>query len=331
MTEKEPITILCATDNNYAPYCGIMLMSLFESNKDCAFSVYVMLNGDFSSRNRRKYKKLEEKYGNSITLITMDEELFAKLPRHSDGPLSAITSPTYYRLMAASILPKEVRKCIYLDCDIIVCGDVKGLWNVDLTGKAVGGVKDCTSEQQRQRLIYSSDYDYINAGVSVYNLEYWRENNVQELCFDYIETHKDEIFLMDQDAINGLLYTKTVLFPERYNFQSLFFEKGHWKNYDESYREELVNECSKAVIIHYISTQKPWHFKSYGGFCFELWDGFRKVSFWRNCRIRKPIEKYAKFLVKRLLFPSLLKSQVEDMWVVLPETRHLFGYDFDNV
>ena len=34
MYSQTPINILCATDNGYAPYCGIMLTSLLENNKE---------------------------------------------------------------------------------------------------------------------------------------------------------------------------------------------------------------------------------------------------------------------------------------------------------
>ena len=31
---SKTINILCATDDNYVPYCGIMLTSVFDNNKD---------------------------------------------------------------------------------------------------------------------------------------------------------------------------------------------------------------------------------------------------------------------------------------------------------
>ena len=50
---SERINILCATDNNYAPYCGIMLTSLFESNRDCGFNVFVFVDGCLSNANQK--------------------------------------------------------------------------------------------------------------------------------------------------------------------------------------------------------------------------------------------------------------------------------------
>ena len=131
--------------------------------------------------------------------------------------------------------------------------------------------------------------------------------------------------MMDQDTINGLLFPKMILLPQRYNFQSMFFGKIQWKEYDDSYRKELVNESLNAVIIHYTALPKPWHFRYTGGFCQELWDEYRIHSFWRNCRIRKPGGKFVKHLVKRVLFPSLIDSQVRDRWVILQETKQFYN------
>ena len=72
---EDIINILCATDNNYAPFCGIMLTSLFESNKDCHFDVYVLIDNDVSTLSRNKFSKLGEKYGNGVNLMTVDNSI----------------------------------------------------------------------------------------------------------------------------------------------------------------------------------------------------------------------------------------------------------------
>lgn len=109
-----------------------------------------------------------------IVLQTINESMVKDFPINEH---MHIMLPTYYRLLAAELLPKEVHKVIYLDCDCIVCGDIRGIWDVDLTVKAIAGVKDCREEIQQRRLGYSLDFDYVNAGVLVYNLDYWREHH----------------------------------------------------------------------------------------------------------------------------------------------------------
>ncbi|MBO6025195.1 MAG: hypothetical protein J6P83_10135 [Bacteroidales bacterium] len=104
---------------------------------------------------------------------------------------------TYYRLLASDILPKDIQKVIYLDCDIAVVSDIKPLWNVELTGKAIAGVDDCDEEKNRNRLGIPAHSTYINAGVALYNLEYWLENHVSELFFEYVRKNETKLLLMD--------------------------------------------------------------------------------------------------------------------------------------
>lgn len=320
MCHKEIITILCATDNSYAPYCGIMLTSLFESNRDCCFSVYLMTDDSISERNRRKFEKLEVKYGNSIALRTVNVSMFANFPLNAD---LHITLPTYFRLLAPDIIPQNVKRCIYLDCDVIVCGSVKDLWNVVLSGKAIAGVMDCESNVACNRLGYPSDIGYINAGISVFNLDYWRENHIQEKAFRYARDQWDRLVWMDQDIINGLLHDSMLLLPFRFNIQNRFFVRSRWIHYTESFRNTLKEELKKAVIIHYSGGSKPWSFRYTGGFQHASWEKIRKMSFWRNCRIKRPITKYIKRLIKQYCLRSLYRDQINNHWILVPETEHL--------
>lgn len=49
---------------------------------------------------------------------------------------------TNYRLLLFSKLFQNYRRMLYLDCDIIVTGDVGELFDVDLEGKSAAGVED---------------------------------------------------------------------------------------------------------------------------------------------------------------------------------------------
>ena len=48
---------------------------------------------------------------------------------------------TYYRLLAPSLLP-NVEKAIYLDSDLVVCGDLAELFDVDVTGHLLAATRD---------------------------------------------------------------------------------------------------------------------------------------------------------------------------------------------
>lgn len=321
---KQIINILCATDDNYAPYCGIMLTSLFESNKESQFEVYVFLDGDLSSRNIAKFRKLEQLYGNRVLLMTIDNELLKDCPvnrLNNSGSHTHITLPTYYRLLASELLPQTVKKIIYFDCDIAIDGDIKPLWETDLEGKAVACIVDCypMDKQMDERLGYAKEYGYFNAGVVLLNLVYWRNHQVSKKLFDYIREKESVLKYMDQDVLNAVLYDKKVFVPERYNFQIPFLSPSFWKDYTSTFRQTLIEESNNAVVIHYCASIKVWNYKYYGGPFWTVWNRYRKASLWRHSVVKKPILKYVKFLIKKYLFPRLFSAQRAGLWIMTPD------------
>lgn len=322
MNKAETINILCATDENYAPYCGIMLTSLFESNKDYHFVVYILEDGSVTEENVKKYQRLASKYGNEIVLKTINESMVKGFPMNEQ---SCITIPTYYRLLVAELLPKELKKVIYLDGDIVVVRDIRSLWDVNLNGMAIAGVKGPSPSYEEHciSLGYLPSFGYFNSGVLVCNLDYWREHDLMDEFVKFISKHSSDLTMMDQDVLNGVLYSKKYLLPNRYNFMNISFLNCVWKGYTEERRKESVEEGDKRVIVHYAGGDKPWNYSSYGGPFFSVWEKYRRKSLWRDCRNIKPLKKHIKLMVKRHLFPGLFRMQHPE-WVVTTENKKFY-------
>lgn len=308
----ETINILCATDNNYAPYCGIMLTSLFESNKDCHFVVYVFEDGSVTKTNAEKYQRLSKKYGNEILFRTIEGGLVDTFPVRKEANISI---PTYYRLLAANLLPESVHKVVYLDCDTLVVDDIKPLWEVDTTNVAIAGVRDHYLSRGKDRRP-NTPYDYINAGVLVMNLDYWRRNGVYSRIFDYIQMNRDDetkLFYLDQDALNAVLNENKNVLPERFNFQVEMFVKEFWHSFSEDQQNVFIEEGKHVSVIHYLGV-KPWKGHKYFGPCFYEWEKMRRKSLWPFCRLHAPWHKQIKLVIKRLFFKNLIRKQVQEIW-----------------
>ena len=313
--------ILCATDNNYAPYCGIMLTSLLENNKDYRFCIYVANDGSISAKNEKRFSQLQSKYNCEIVLKVIDSsplELFPLNKKISVDGHSWVTLPTYYRLLAADIFPSDVKSVLYLDCDILVVGDLGRLWEIDLSDKAIAGVIDDNSDGNCIRLGYSTELKYFNAGVSMYNLDYWRANNVFESFSKYAnQSRREKLLMMDQDILNGSFLNKKILLPERYNFMVTYLDKSCWANYTEAFREELVGESKEAAVIHYDTGIKPWDFRYYGFPFWKTWDDWRRRSLWKEAHITKPKKEYFRFILKRILVQKSLIRKRSSLWISL--------------
>lgn len=106
----------------------------------------------------------------------------------------------------------EYNKCIYLDCDLIVYGDLKELYETELGNNYLAGVRDChimedtPREVQHQNLLGLPSRDkYVNAGVLVINLEKIRNDSLVP-CF--LKQLKRENWYEDQDVLNLCCYPK---------------------------------------------------------------------------------------------------------------------------
>ena len=279
--------ILCTPDNNYIPYCGIMLTSLFENNKDLDICVYVMCE-HLEEKSIANLKRLSEHYNADINIITVNSATFKECPIRTGDHVSIAA---YYRLIVSDILPKHLDKILYLDCDIIVNASIKELYNYNIERYALGAVIDESffEDSKYERLCYEKQYPYINSGVILFNLNYWRNNRVVDKCLDYISKNPDKVKLHDQDTINALLHKEISLLPIKYNFQTGFLLTRHIEFY-EKMMSEILQTTKSPMIIHYTGPNKPWfrdcrhpfrkrflHYKS-----ISLWKKYPAEGNWKN-------------------------------------------------
>lgn len=309
---KEHINILIGSDINYSPYYGIMLTSLLINNKDVQFDIFLLTDSTWTDKETRKYRDLIENYNSRFHVIVVDSSEMKEFPETTH-----ISLPAYYRLKASSLLPSDVHKVLYLDGDIIVNGSLIPLWRTDIGGCAIAGVTDTIyyRDEVYDRLGYDKSFGYNNAGVALYNIDYWRENGVSDNAFHFIKQNKDKIKWMDQDVVNALLFDKKIGLPLRYNFQNRFLFKSEWDCFDDGFREEILKEMANPVIIHYCGPDKPWSFRYYRSPYSELYHYYRKQSCWAHARVCKPYLKYLKFLVKRIINHPSIEENLRQKYI----------------
>lgn len=251
----EQYNILCCPDNNYIPYCGIMLTSLFENNRDINFTVYIIA-AKLKKTNKELLEKLCCIYNNCISFIDIENNDLGNCPvRQGDH----VSIAAYYRIFAPQLLPQNIDKILYLDGDIIINGSINNLYNTNIDNYAFGAVidEDYLGEKKYTRLEIPFNKSYINSGVLLINLKYWREYNLVDQCLVYTKNNQEKIVLHDQDVLNAVLFDKIKLLPITYNFQTGFLYKI--TKLDNDKRIELQNCLYTPIIIHYTGPCKPWH------------------------------------------------------------------------
>ena len=290
------IAIVCATDDNYAPYCGVMLTSVLENNKDRDVSAYILMDKPLQEKQQKRFNQLSDKYGARIEFVMVDKSFFEKFPLKGDAKnLKHWSIVTYYRLYAEELLPKNVDKVLYLDCDIIVNRPIGELFDMNWDGFSVGAVSDMCTEWQEyyDRLQYDRSKGYFNAGVLFMNLEYWRTHEIGRKCVDYLASNYDRIFNNDQDIrkvlmqlINGFYSPNDPeLFRDLYNsllntectqYADTYFNLLDFRSYTEAhdriekvYRDEAL--WAKKAMLNVANVGKFSSDRTIQEYVDEIW------------------------------------------------------------
>lgn len=297
--------VVCCGDGRFISRMGVMLTSLFSSNKNNAFDVFVITD-DLSPINRRKFLRLESKYGtrNVINIIDIPANLKKRFLFPCNGHFS---SAICYRFLVPILLPDNVDRVLYLDGDIIVNGDISNIFDFDMTGKAAAMVRNCTN--------YDDNNIYFNSGVCLMNLDYWRKSNIGELCLNSIMEYWPSHIFLDQDILNDLLKGSILSLPITYNLQYPFICGGNFCRFSNDFQKEIENASRNPRIIHYCGPAKPWQFIFLGRPYCNLWLDAQMHSYWKFDYSFKPLKKVVKHSVK-FIFWSLglmrYKMGVED-------------------
>ena len=255
MKTSDTIHCVCNIDDAYLRHCIVTLTSLFENNPGEPVHVHIIA-ASLSDAAQKSIADTARRYGQECSFHIVGDRFDGLCPVAADGYISAAT---YFRCFLPSILPETVDKAIYIDCDLLVVGNIRPFWNIDIKGYAVGAVEDMWSgkPEHYQRLQYPESDAYFNAGVLLLNLGYWRENDIEEEIKAYIKEHPDRLLYNDQDALNGVLHSRRKLIPFRWNMQDGFFRRK--RKIRPSTIEEVDREMPHTAIIHFTGSKKPWH------------------------------------------------------------------------
>ena len=281
-TEIEPIVVVCSADDNYAMQVAVTGCSVIANLEGDSKMVLFIIDGGIKDHNKRKIltslksEKCEVRFlpipdsflGDDITTINKslgpDGKTIAKY----------ISIATFFRMLIPDLLPLEVKKAIYLDCDLVVRGNLEELWQVDLGENYVlaaqdtwiRSVSDPNGLLNYRELGIPSEAKYFNAGVLVINLKKWREDKICAEAMNYLRQNRKYIRWHDQDVLNPILAGKWGQLDPKWNFNAhSFYEHSSgdylsWKDSESPFPEGVYNDLVRnPCIVHFASEKKPWN------------------------------------------------------------------------
>lgn len=254
--------VACSTDSNYLKYAITMLLSLFDHHQGEEVRIHLLADG-LTDDEVDKVRCVVEGHGAKLMVYAVDGDYLGTLVQ---GCYGYITPTTYARLFLPDLLPQEVKRVIYLDCDLLVLDSLLPLWEYPLKEThEVGAVEDscCANPTYYSRLHLSpEEHRYFNAGVLLINLEAWRKGEFVKRAVELLHNNSLPLDYADQDVLNVLCVGRTTYLPFRYNLQEAMLRRYVPEISDES-RRLIVESLPCPAIIHFTYLLKPWNYVSF--------------------------------------------------------------------
>jgi lipopolysaccharide biosynthesis glycosyltransferase len=307
---------------------GISIISLFENNKGLKDLKVYFLGENISQQNKNELKKIGDKYNRKIEVIDVPKLNIPPSLVSARWPLSAFT-----RLFSGLILPRDVEKILYLDCDTIITGDISELENIQFNGSIAMGVKDCISGTYKKNVGLDKDSPYINAGVILFDMVALRKVNINEQIESYMNKYVKYINYADQDILNGMF--KGMIGELNPKFDVMTIDAVH--TYEEIQqlrrptnfykKDELEVAVKTPAIIHYTTNMtvvRPWFSNTDHPFADEF-KKYMAMSVWKDkelgmmkftakeTKIINAIMKLPKFIAYRVL--GLIHAELKPRYI----------------
>lgn len=234
-------------NSKYLLWLLVMLESLFDHNSN--IDIYLL----YSDLKEEELKALDDFITNKNAVLfplKINSGTFAEAPT-----LKYISKETYYRLLAAELLPDTLDRLLWLDADIIVAKNIEKFYKTNFDGNCLvacsyGTPMQKTIDDNCERLGIVDSSKYFNAGVLLYNMEALRKLDVRKLI-DQCFKDQPALTFPGQDITNLIFYNQVKIEDYRYYNAMIHCIANP---------EELHFMRENAAIIHFPGEAKPWKF-----------------------------------------------------------------------
>lgn len=279
------IPIIFGINKPYILQAFVVMHSILKHSRE-GYHFIILTQDEIKNEVNRLAELLYQSYTNfSVSIKNIDHDLFCDIKIFSPH----ITQASFYRLLIPELVT-GYDKCIYLDSDILVDGNLQELFDIELGNNYLAGVKDChiftdglTMTRHQMDLGIPSLKNYINAGVLLMDLKKMREDGV---VIRFLKQAKKENRFEDQDVLNFCCYDFIKILPIKFNLFHFYKGRTFRHLFDRPYdKNDYLFNWDKPYILHMGGENKPWLSKRYKG----------SDEWWRLAEIYRDSKSYKQY------------------------------------
>lgn len=264
--------VFCFDENMMYPAC-VAIGSLLDSKRlEEHFDICCICSGKAMQQTQYIRGLVEARDRESRLIVCEAPDYFEE-----SYEVRGISRSTYFRLSAHRIL-KNQDKVIYSDVDVLFKGSLAEMWNIEMGGCLLAGVKGANNFQNTWEPLQEKGYAkelkglqgrYINAGVLLMNLKAIRDLNPDD---QWLDMTKRQYHYQDQDILNITCKDRILFLPLKYNVAAHLTKKDFQMYSREGIydKEEQDEAWEHPQVLHYTG-EKPWNNR-----------GTHKAAYWWN-------------------------------------------------
>ena len=300
------MNIVAAVNDKFVNPLKVMLYSL-ACNTERKLKVYLMYC-DLSDKNLAYLGEfVRERCHGELIPIRVDQDAF----REHDATKSMFSVETFYRLFIPYMLPENVKRALWLDADMVVCGNTDDFYDSSFEWKPLGednsGRTNASEEENsgcRQTAEMRDTTDGKNAEQEALLVATWNDRDRRKY-HEYKERLGNDlkansyfnsgVVLYNIPAIRRRLTSEEIMdfwhtrqpklkFLDQDILNCLFGTETILKdstiyNNQAHADEDAKEQLEKARVIHYITYRKPWKLYYEGSGERIFWNYAKKCGF----------------------------------------------------
>jgi lipopolysaccharide biosynthesis glycosyltransferase len=277
VSDAAPVLALAA-DEAYALPLSVVVGSALDHLAPGARLELFVLDGGLRAATRRRLEAAWTARGAQVEWLEP-----GGLSLHGVKLGGHISVVTYFRILLPHVLPERIHRAIYLDCDVLVLGDLAELWATPLDGRPAAAVQDPAAPYldtaaafpelaARSRHILdvdpvanyrelglAPDLPYCNAGTLLMDVAAWRAEDIPQRILDCLTEQRRFVRFWDQYGINVVLAGRLTLLEPRWNVSCYLAE--HWDQtpFDA---QAHASALARPGVVHFLGPDKPWQLGS---------------------------------------------------------------------
>lgn len=260
------IDIALGFDANYAPHAGVVIASVVRGAPGARFRFICLHDGvDAALRGRVESCAPGARF-HWAEIGDDDLPAFATRGHFNRAIL--------FRIGLEKHAPADSARVLYIDADVVVCGDVRELWSADLGDNAIGAVQDRYQDgaafAQRWELPGEEAPRYFNSGVLLIDLDRVRAERLFSAAAEFVARHGDDILFGDQDALNWVFWRRWTALDPAWNVQRPMNAR---EISDAGWRR------ASPGLIHFMGMEKPWMPNAWHPWSWLYWEAARRTPF----------------------------------------------------